>query len=133
MPRVILNSKILKSGIESTVSKLDNYFTQHLSPASDTSFNKGTFTGDVLVTSNTASTSNITGSLVVSGGVGVSGDIRANNVYSGGILVSPSYSAGTNININNHTISVINNPFFTGVLNISIITDIKYSFFHRST
>jgi hypothetical protein len=64
----------------------------------------------------TASTSQSTGSLVLSGGLGAAGDIYASNIYSNGVLLGSSSTAGTNISISSNIISVINAPTFSGII-----------------
>jgi hypothetical protein len=79
--------------------------------------------GQVYIDETTASTSTITGALRVAGGVGIAGAIYAGNVYSNGVLLgTSSYSQGTNINITGLTISVISNPSFSGITQVTNAT-----------
>lgn len=78
--------------------------------------------GTVSITNNTTSSSPTTGALKVTGGVGVQGALYvAGAVYSNGVQLtgSPTLTAGTNISTAGSTISVIDNPSFSGVVTIT--------------
>jgi hypothetical protein len=69
------------------------------------------------ITNTENSTSTTTGALVVSGGIGASGNIYAENIFDNGNRVVTT--AGTNLSVSGTTISVVNNPTFSGIVNIS--------------
>ena len=81
--------------------------------------------GNVAVSNNTASTSTSTGALTVNGGVGIGGSLYVGGtIYQNGVAVGTggggtTYTAGTNIDITGNTISVVNNPTFSGAVSIT--------------
>jgi hypothetical protein len=74
--------------------------------------------GSVLIDETTASSSISTGALVVSGGIGVSGALYSGSgIFDNGNRVFSI--AGTNLSSSGNTINVINNPSFSGIVNIT--------------
>lgn len=71
----------------------------------------------ISITDTTAATSTITGALIVAGGVGIAGTLYSGTIFSSGIQI-PTV-AGTNLNFSTNTVSVVNNPSFSGVVTIT--------------
>jgi hypothetical protein len=74
--------------------------------------------GSVLIDETTVSTSTTTGALRVAGGIGVSDAVYSGNgLYDSGNRVFSI--AGSNLSNSGSTINVVNNPSFSGIVNIS--------------
>ena len=72
------------------------------------------------ITNADNSTSVTTGALVVSGGIGASGNIYSLGMFDNGNRVLSL--AGTNISVTGTTVSVVNNPTFSGIVSVSNAT-----------
>jgi len=81
----------------------------------------------IIVTGTTQSVSTGTGSVQIYGGLGIggnifsSGNINSNTIFQNGSQVVSI--AGTNISTSNGIVSVVNNPSFSGIVNITNSTN----------
>ena len=82
-----------------------------------------TFSGRVTILSNVASENKTTGALIVTGGMGITGNVYGSSFYSNGVRLATInesvYTAGTNMSITGVSLSVVDNPTFSGNLVIT--------------
>jgi len=78
--------------------------------------NNPTFSGITTISNSTTSINTATGALIVNGGIGAGTIYSQNHFQNGNQVVS---IAGTNVSTSGGILSVINNPTFSGIVNIS--------------